>query len=153
MEAGFPDQLQWFFGNFGAKYLGFFKSHSLKTRKKHIKFFSVFIFFEGIVFTFQFLNDKIHNLFFFDKIVNLSFKNWKVDTLPSKNIQTEQNWHIFLSFWENERRKKPKYFAPLSSVSKFSDFDKLKRHLSVQVLTWLEFQLKGNPWLFSQGMC
>ena len=36
----------------------------------------------------------------------LSFKNWKVNTLPSKNIQTEQCKYIFLLFRGNERRKK-----------------------------------------------
>ena len=47
------------------------------------KFCSVFISFERSVFTFQFLNDRIHNYVLF-----------------------EQNWYIFFSFWGNERRKK-----------------------------------------------
>ena len=46
----------------------------------------------------------------------LSFKNWKVNTLPSKNIQTEQNWlsknNIFFSHFEGTRGEKTKYFAP-----------------------------------------
>ena len=37
------------------------------------------------VFTFQFLNDEI------TMNVILSFNNWKVKILSSKNIQTEQN--------------------------------------------------------------
>ena len=41
---------------YGAKYLGFFSSRSLKTRGKHISF-AQFVY----LFTFQFLNDKIHN--------------------------------------------------------------------------------------------
>ena len=91
------------------------------------------------MFTFQFLNDKNHNYVSFAQFVyflrevcllsnfqiikftimskkhNCGFyhsKNRKINILPSKNIQTEQNWYIFLSFWGNERRKKPKYFAP-----------------------------------------
>ena len=48
----------------GAKNLVFFSSRSLKTREKCISFaqlvlLSLYIF-EGSVFTFQFLNDKIH---------------------------------------------------------------------------------------------
>ena len=37
----------------GVKYLGFFSSRSLKMREKYTRFVSVFIFFEGSVFTFQ----------------------------------------------------------------------------------------------------
>ena len=43
---------------------GFFSSRSLKTREKSISFdqlVSVCIFFEGSVFTFQLLNEKIHD--------------------------------------------------------------------------------------------
>ena len=46
----------------GTKYLVFFSSHSLKTREKYSSFaqlvLPVCIFFEGSVFTFQFLNDE-----------------------------------------------------------------------------------------------
>ena len=51
--------------NEGAKYLGFFSSCSLKTRKNVLvlisQFCTVGIFFDESVFTFQFLNDTIHN--------------------------------------------------------------------------------------------
>ena len=46
-------------------------------REKYISFAQYVYFFEGSVFTFQFLNDKI--------------RNYVKKTLPSKNIQTEQN--------------------------------------------------------------
>ena len=36
------------------------------------------------MFIFQFLNDKIYNYVLFDIIVDFAFKNWKIDTLPSK---------------------------------------------------------------------
>ena len=75
----------------GAKYLFFLSSRFVKMREKYISLLSLYIF-EESVFTFQFLNDKIHN--YVKKNHNcefLSFKNWKVNTLPSKNIQTEQN--------------------------------------------------------------
>ena len=43
----------------------FFSSRSLKTREKYISFVQLvllsFYFFEGSVFTFQFLNDRMHN--------------------------------------------------------------------------------------------
>ena len=57
--------LLWNIAAQGAKYLGVFSSRSLKTRVKYISFaqlvlFSLYIF-EGSEFTFQFLNDKIHN--------------------------------------------------------------------------------------------
>ena len=48
-------------GCLGAKYLCFFSSCSLKTREKYVSFAQFVYFFEGSVFTFQFLNDKIHN--------------------------------------------------------------------------------------------
>ena len=58
------------FFEYGAKYLVFFSSRSLKTREKCISFA-------------QFV--------YFLREVCLSFKNWKVNILSSKNIQTEQN--------------------------------------------------------------
>ena len=54
--------------------MGFFSSRSLKTREKYISF---------------------AQLVLLSSI--LSFKNWKVNTLPTKNIQTEQN-QIFRTF-------------------------------------------------------
>jgi hypothetical protein len=52
----------------GAKNLGFSSSHSLKTGEKHISFAQLVLLslhiFEGSVFTFQFLNDEIHNYVF-----------------------------------------------------------------------------------------
>ena len=60
--------------------------------------FSVCKLFEESVFIFQFLNDKIYNYVLFDIIVNLiiqkftvmfCFKNWKINTLSSKSLQTE----------------------------------------------------------------
>ena len=49
----------------GAKYF-FFSSRSLKTRERYISF-AQFVYFlrEVLMFTFQFLNDKIHNHGFF----------------------------------------------------------------------------------------
>ena len=45
----------------GAKYLGFFSPLVPSKREKNVLVCLVCIFFEGNVFTFQFLNDKIHN--------------------------------------------------------------------------------------------
>ena len=64
----------------GAKYLVLFSSQSLKTREKYISFAQlvllICIFFLGSVFTFPFLNDKIHNyVIFFDIIVNFNVQN------------------------------------------------------------------------------
>ena len=55
--------------------------------------FAQFVYFlrKVCVCFFQFLNDKIHNYVKKTLLWILSFKNWKVNTLPSKNIQTEQN--------------------------------------------------------------
>ena len=36
----------------------------------------------------------------------MSFKNWKVNTLPSKNIQTEQNYVIYFSLVLREQEEK-----------------------------------------------
>ena len=74
-----------------AKYFGFFSSCSLKTREKfisfvHLVFLSLYIFWGKCVY-------------------------FSIFELPSKNIQTEQNWltktniGIFLSFWGIKRRK------------------------------------------------
>ena len=57
--------LLWNIAAQGAKCLGVFSSRSLKTREKYISFahlvlFSLYIF-EESVFTFLFLNDKLHN--------------------------------------------------------------------------------------------
>jgi hypothetical protein len=52
----------------GAKYLCFFSSRSLKTREKYISFAHLLLlstFYEGSLFTFRFLNDKIHSYVFF----------------------------------------------------------------------------------------
>ena len=54
----------------GAKYLVSFSSRSLKTREKYVLVL-------------------LRLYIFWGKCV--SFKNWKVNTLPSKNIQTEQS--------------------------------------------------------------
>ena len=58
----------------GRNIWGFFSSRSLKTREKYISF-AQFVYFWGKCVYFSIL----------------SFKNWKVNTFPSKNIQTEQN--------------------------------------------------------------
>ena len=67
-------------------------------------------------------------------------------------LRQKFHWIIFCNQWLTWKHvfqtSYSGFLATLSSVSKFSDFDKLNRHLSVQVLTWLESQLKGNPWLF-----
>ena len=55
----------------GVKYLVFSSSCSLKTRVKYISFAQFVYFLSEVCLLF-----------------NLSFKNWKVNTLPSKNIQT-----------------------------------------------------------------
>ena len=67
-------------------------------------------------------------------------------------LRQKFHWIIFCNQWLTWKHvfqtSYSGFLATLSSVSKFRDFDKLKRHLSVQVLIWLESQLKGNPWLF-----
>ena len=69
----------------------FFSSRSLKTREKSISFAQLVLlsFYIFLVFTCQFLNDKIHNYVKKIHLILSSFKSWKVNTLPSKNIQTE----------------------------------------------------------------
>ena len=65
--------------------------------------FAFFSFFEGSGCFFQFLNDRIH-------MALSSFKNWKVNTLPLKNIQTETNKVVsvcmFLSRFDGTRGDK-----------------------------------------------
>ena len=50
----------------GVKYLCFFSSRSLKMRENYIRFAQIvhIYFFEGNVFTFQFLKDRTHNYVF-----------------------------------------------------------------------------------------
>ena len=43
----------------------------------------------------------------------LSFKNWKVNTLPSKNIQTEQNYVIYFSLVLREFGERNQIFCTL----------------------------------------
>ena len=75
----------------GAKYLGFFFSHYLKIREKYITL-APFLYFSREI---------------------LSFKNWKVNTLPSNT-----NWaklsYFSLVLREREEKKTNKYFAPKS---------------------------------------
>ena len=54
-----------FCGESGAKYFGVFLLSFPQNERKMYQFCSVCIFFEGSVFTFQSLNDKILNLQFF----------------------------------------------------------------------------------------
>ena len=62
-----------------------------QNERKIYYFCSVCIFFQGIVFTFQILNDRIHNyVVFFDIIVNFIIQKLK-SKRTSLNIQTEQN--------------------------------------------------------------
>ena len=68
----------------GPKCLVFFSSHSLKTRKKYISFAQFVYFLREVCLLRNFW-------MIFDIIVNLIIQNWKVNALPSKNIQTEQN--------------------------------------------------------------
>ena len=63
------------------------------------------------MFTFQFLNDKVHNYVFFDIIVYFVIQKLKSKRSSLKNIQTEQNYKFSLVLSEREE-KKPKYFAP-----------------------------------------
>ena len=60
----------------------------------------------------------------------LSFKNWKENTLASKNVQTEQNklskTNIGFSRFEGTIGEKTKYFAPKEFFEpKISSFKKL----------------------------
>ena len=70
----------------GGKYLVFLSSRSVQMRDSSA--FSVCTFIEESVFIFQFLNDK--NAQLCQTKHNSSFKNWKLNTFPSKSIQTEK---------------------------------------------------------------
>ena len=75
---------------------GFFSSRSLKMREKYINFahlvlLSLYIFWGKCVYF-------------------LSFKNWKVNALPS--IYKLSKINIFFSHFEGKRGEKHKYFAP-----------------------------------------
>ena len=83
--------------NFGAKYLVFSPLVPSKQEKNILVLLSLY-FFDGSVFTFQFLNDKIHN--YVKKIYKLSKTN------------------IFFSRFEGMRGEKTKYFAPKTEVKK-----------------------------------
>ena len=74
----------------GVEYLFFVSSHSLKTREKYTNWDnlvcrSLYIFWGKWVY------DKIHTYVKKIHLALSSFKNWKVNKLPSKNIQTETN--------------------------------------------------------------
>ena len=62
--------------------------------------FSVCIIFEKSVFIFQFLNDEMHN---YVKHNCFSLKNWKINTLSSKSIQSEKTKFSRLSFLSFEK--------------------------------------------------
>ena len=100
----------------GAKYLDFFFSHSLKTREKYISFTqSVCIFFEGSVLLFNFGMIKFIQSCQKNINVNLIIQKLKSNTLPSKNIQTEQNQlskiNIFFARFEGTRGEKTQIFC------------------------------------------
>ena len=76
---------------FRCEIFGFFLLSFPQNERKIYYFCSVCIFFQGIVFTFQILNDRIHNyVVFFDIIVNFIIQKLK-SKRTSLNIQTEQN--------------------------------------------------------------
>ena len=56
--------------------------------ERFLSFLSLYNF-EGSVFIFQFLNDKLHNYVLFDKIVHFIFKKLK-NKHTEKGIQTEK---------------------------------------------------------------
>ena len=79
--------------DFGAKYLMFFSSRSIKMREKCISFaqlvlLSLYIFLREVCLLFNFWMMKFTITFFWH---NCEFYYRKLNTLPSKNIQTEQN--------------------------------------------------------------
>ena len=63
----------WTEKHLGAKYLFFFLLSFPQNERKINKFCSVCIFFEGRVFTFQFMDDKFHHYIFFE-IVNFTIQ-------------------------------------------------------------------------------
>ena len=103
----------------GVKYLVFSPLVLSKREKNILLVLLSLYFFSGSVFTFQFLNDKIHN---YVKKVHLalsSFKNRKVNTLSSKNIQTETKLSQFVYFslvLREQEEAKTKYSAPSITV-------------------------------------
>ena len=76
------------------------------------KFCSLCIFFEGSVFTFQFLIDKIHNHVFFYIIVNFIIQKLKSE---HTSLIKYTNWAKAICFslvWREREEKTLKYFAP-----------------------------------------
>ena len=59
----------------------------------------------------QFCQKNSFGTFIFQK---LKSKNTSLKKYTNWAQLTEQNWYNFLSFWENERRKKNKYFTHMS---------------------------------------
>ena len=71
-----------------------FSSRSLKLREKWISFAQFVYFLREMCLLFNTIIQKLKS-----KHTSLKkYTNWEL---------TEQNWYIFLSFWGNERRKKP----------------------------------------------
>ena len=81
----------------GAKYLGVFSSRSLKLREKCISFAQFVYFLRELWLLFNFWMIKFTTMFFCESgfflhnCESYHSKNWKVNKIPSKNIQTEQN--------------------------------------------------------------
>ena len=73
---------------------------------------------------FQFLNDKNHNYVLFDIIGHFIIQKWKINTLPSKSIQTEE---AKFSHFDRTKGDKDQIFRTIVSVSleyewKFAQF-------------------------------
>ena len=83
------------------------------------------------MFTFQFLNVKIHNNVFFTSLWILSFKHWKVNTLLSK-LHKLSKTNIFFSHFEETRGEKPQKFRILDQSAE--TLDELKSDLNKDIL-------------------
>ena len=83
----------------------------LKTREKYISFTQLVYFLMEVCLLFNFwkikstIMSKKYNCEFYHP--KLKSKNTSLKKYTNWAQLTEQNWYNFLSFWENERRKKP----------------------------------------------
>ena len=81
---------------------------------KFLSFLSLYTFWEKCVY-FSIFNDEL--CFVWHNCAFLSFKNWKINTLSSKNVQTEKAEESLI--WTEREERKTKYFPPdASSVIK-----------------------------------
>ena len=91
---------------------------------------SVCILFEENVFIFNFWMMKFTVMFCF--LCILSFKNWKINTLSSKNIQTEKAEESLILTEQEEA--KTRYFPPQCTFCEFNTYRRKNLYNHVKIV-------------------